>query len=340
LIPDLSLLVQLKSASVTSVSYTTSEEMAWISTLEVPLFIGRVNLKLGNIELFTTQRLHQVLLEQSYDGVELLLDESDKTSSRSTLRRANLGPPVHAWSLAETTESDFLTRSHVVLRPHIETLRRNRLLRGIQSQKLLRWVTGQPPTDMGEMTLVSPQHNIADTLREMAPHTRRLMTELLRHKRYGDFPVLLAFFDLMRRWGADPDPDGTLRIAAGSMAQGPEIPIEDVIRLRHAFQPNGLDLSQLPVTNDALGFIPPDVTKVALVDTLLTDEGIPSLVQLQGLLRVNVAGTKITDDGLQELGKLASLEWVCVNRTQVTAAGVERLRAIRPDIAVVVGADS
>src|SRR5262245_52054328 len=56
LIPGLSLLVQLKSASVVSVRYTTPGEVAWISTLEVPLFIGRVNLKRASIELFTTQR--------------------------------------------------------------------------------------------------------------------------------------------------------------------------------------------------------------------------------------------------------------------------------------------
>jgi hypothetical protein len=65
LIPDLSFLVQLKSASVPSVSYTTPEEMAWISALEVPFFIGRVDLKQASIELFTTQGLYQILLEHS-----------------------------------------------------------------------------------------------------------------------------------------------------------------------------------------------------------------------------------------------------------------------------------
>jgi hypothetical protein len=48
--------------------------MAWISALDSPLFIGRVDLKLARIELFTTLRLHQILLERGYDGIELLLD--------------------------------------------------------------------------------------------------------------------------------------------------------------------------------------------------------------------------------------------------------------------------
>lgn len=314
LIPDLSFLVQLKSASVTSVSYTTPQEMAWISALEVPLFIGRVNLKQASIELFTTQRLHEVLLEKSYDGVELLLDPADETSITPTVRRANLGPAVHAWSIAKVTEADFLARSYAVLRPHVETLRRNRSLRGIQTQRRLRWETGQPPTAMGEMMLVSSDHDIADTLRDMSPHAGRLMMELMRQKRYADFPVMLAFFDLMRRWGADPDPSGALRMCVGSMATGPEISVEDAIRLRYAFHPNLLDLSRLPVTNDSLAAIPADVSKLALVDTAITDDGIKFLVNLHMLSRVNLAGTKITDDGLQELGKLPNLEWVCVNR--------------------------
>lgn len=341
LIPDVSFLVQLKSASVASVSYTTPDEMVWISALDSPLFIGRVDLKQARIELFTTLRLHQILLERGYDGIELLLDPADETSTIPNVRRANLGPPIHAWSVADVTKSDFLVRSHDVLRPHVDTLRRNRLLRGIQSQRVLRWETSQPPTDNGEMMLVSPQNDIADTLRDMAPHARRLLMELQHRKRYGDFPVMLAFFDLMRRWGADPDPDGTLCRSAGFMAEGPEISIEDAIRLRHAFrfQPESLDLSRLPVSDGDLAVVPDTVTGLALVNAPVTDAGIPRLLRLTGLKRLNIAGTQITDDGLVALGDLLNLEWVCVNRTQVTATGVARLKATRPGVEVMIGSE-
>jgi hypothetical protein len=89
-------------------------------------------------------------------------------------------------------EPDFLARSYAVLRPHVDTLRRNRSLRGIQSQRVLQWETGQPPADNGKMMLVSPRNDIADTLRGMAPHARRLLMELRHRKRYGDFPVMLG----------------------------------------------------------------------------------------------------------------------------------------------------
>jgi hypothetical protein len=337
LIPDLSFLVQLKSASVTSVNYTTPDEMAWISALDSPLFIGRVDLRQARIELFTTLRLHQILLEQGYEGIELLLNPADETSTTPNVRRANLGPPIHAWSMANMTEPGFLARSHAVLRPHVDTLRCNRSLRGIQTQRVLRWETGQPPTEIGEMMLVSPQDDIADTLRDMAPHARRLLSELQHRKRYGDFPVILAFFDLMRRWGADPDPEGTLRMMAGYMAEGPDISVEDAIRIRHAFQPARLlDLSRLTVSDDALAVIPDAVTGLALVNAPVTDAGIPHLLRLAGLKRLNIAGTQITDEGLVALGGLQDLEWVCVNRTQVTSQGVARLNAIRPGMEVMI----
>ena len=340
LIPDLSFLVQLKSASTTSVPYQTPDHMAWISVLESPLFIGRVDLKKVRIELFTTLRLHQILLECRYEGIELLLDPGDETSTTPNVRRANLGPPVHAWSMADMTAPDFLARSHAVLRPHVDTLRRNRLLRGIQSQRILQWETGQPPIDGGEMMLVSPQNEIADTLRNMAPHARRLLMELQHRKRYGDFPVMLALFDLMRRWGADPDPEGTLRMIAGHMAEGPEISVEDAIRIRSAFQPARLlDLSRLPVSDEALAVIPDAVTGLALVNAPVTDAGIPHLLSRIGLKRLNVAGTGITDDGLVALGGLPDLEWVCVNRTQVTSQGVARLKGRRPDVEVMIGSE-
>jgi len=214
LIPDLSFLVQLKANSITSIKYATPEEIAWISSLEVPLLFGRTDRVQQRIELFTTQRLHQILLEDDYEGIELLLDPADESSSEPNLRRANLGPPVHAWSMAELTEAGFLARSYGVLRPHVDNLRRNLLLRGIQSQRVLRWETGKPPIHHCNMTLTSPQDDIADTLREMAPHARRLLMEIPDRQSLGDLAVMLAFFDLMQRWGADPDPNGTYNMLA------------------------------------------------------------------------------------------------------------------------------
>lgn len=337
LIPDVSFMVQLKSASIQSVSYTTLDEIAWIRELEVPLFIGRVDLKKARIELFTTLRLHQIVLEDSYDGIELLLDRADESSNMPNIRRFNLGSPIHAWSMADVTEPEFLSKTYAVLRPHVDILRRNRLLRGIQFQQLLKWVTGEPPTGNGEMMLISPQNDITDTLRDMTPHARRLLIELQYQKRYGDFPVMMAFFDMIQRWGANPDPGGTLRMAAGCMAGGPEISIEEAIRIRLAYQPAGtLDLCDLPATDDNLAIIPNTITKLALKGSSITDGGVPHLLRLTNLKRLDIADTLISDDGFVALSGLPYLEWICINLSIVTAEGVERLKTTHPYINVVI----
>lgn len=339
LIPDLSFLVQLKAGSETSVKYPTPDAVAWLSSLDTPLFIGRVSLKEARIELFSTQRVHQILLEQPYESIELLLDSADKPSPQAKSRKANLGNPVHAWSVADLTMPDFLAKSFEVLHPHVENLRQNRLLRGIHSQNLLQWETGHPPTNGGWMMLTAKDSGITHTLQEISPHIRRLLMEVMHRKRYADFPPMLAFMDLMARWGVDSDPDGVLRSIVGSMAEGPEISVEDMIRIRYAFQPNALDLNRLPVTDECLGVIQDNVTGLGLVDTPVTDAGVSQLLRLAGLKRLNLAGTKITDDGLIALSRLVHLEWVCVNRTQVTAEGIERLKAARPGVTVLIGSE-
>jgi hypothetical protein len=150
---------------------------------------------------------------------------------------------------------------------------------------------------------------------------------------------MLAFMDLMTRWGVDPDPGGWGRMMAGCLAEEPEIPIEDVILFRHAFHPDHLNLSRQPVTDNALVALPDDVQKLALADTTVTDAGISTLLRLAGLKRINLAGTQITDVGLNSLAGLADLEWLCVNRTQVTNQGVAKLKASRPDVEVLIGSE-
>ena len=246
LVSDISFLVQLKAASYTSVPYDKPDALAWVTNLEIPLFVGRVTLNPSRIELFSTQRLHEVLLERPYDEIHLLLDPDDESSSAGIgCRRANIGPPVHAWSLEDAAQPDFLTRAYGILRPHVEHMRRNRLLRRVKYQHLLKWDTGHPPEDAGTMMFRSPGDDSRNTLREMVPYVQKTLLEVLGEKRFADLPVLMALVEMMRRRNVDPDPeDSTLRLVA-SMAQGPGIADEDIIRLRHFAGVTSLDLSSL-----------------------------------------------------------------------------------------------
>lgn len=334
LIPDLSFFVQLKAASVSSVRYTSPAEMAWLEALDVPFFIGRVDLTESKMELFTTLRLQQVLLEQSYEGIELLLDPMDESFARRAVRRAWIGPPIFSWAIAETNARDLLVRAHSAIRPHIETLQTNRTLRKANKMKWLRWETGTPPVECGEMTFINSTSDISATLQAMAPYARRLMTELQSRQRYSDLPIVVGLFDLMRRWGVDPDPGDSAFTIAAMSAGGPELSTEQAILIRHAVPSNGLDLRDLEVSDENLDLIPEGVTGLVLIDSPITDEGLKRLIRLQSLVRLNLAGTQISDLGLAELRNLPRLQWLCVHRTLVTAVAIEQLENHCPALEV------
>src|SRR5262249_12398744 len=223
LLPDVSFLVQLKAASVVKVSYSGKDEIAWITNLEIPLFIGRVDLRNASIALYSTQRLHQILLETSYDEIQLLLDPADESSRENNSRPVNIGPPVHAWSVTDLGEENFLARTFSVLRPHVEGLRRNRHLRDIRYQRPLTWETGQTPQEFGVMIHGTAYDDASDVLQSIVPGVQRLLTVMMHKQRYRHFTTLVAFIQMMREWGVDPDPDGKWQRLAAVAAQGSEI---------------------------------------------------------------------------------------------------------------------
>jgi len=335
LIPDVSFLVQLKAASVSEVSYSGPDEIAWITNLEIPLLIGRVDLKKASISLFSTQRVHHILLEQSYDEIRLVFDRGDEIGEITRSRAVNLGRAVHTWSVADLDERDFIARTFSILRPHVESLRQNRLLRDLRYQKVLKWETGQPPTEAGIMMLGTGKDDMKPVLESMIPNVLLMLTEIMHKKRYGDFHVLIALMQLMRKWGVDPDPNGSHQQLAALMARGPEIPDEDVIRLRYSVNSRPLDLSRLQLSSTSLAAIPECVTELTLADTPVSHEGVQQLLRLRHLLRVNLAGTGITDTGLAFLASLSSLEWINVERTEVTQDGIRLLKQTLPNIEVV-----
>ncbi|NNM26040.1 MAG: hypothetical protein HKO59_08660, partial [Phycisphaerales bacterium] len=77
--------------------------------------------------------------------------------------------------------------------------------------------------------------------------------------------------------------------------------------------------------------------RVRLDETAIGDDALPHLATLPRVEYLNLFGTKVTDAGLTHLEKMAALRSVYLWRTDVTEEGVERLRAKRPELAVVLG---
>ncbi len=75
--------------------------------------------------------------------------------------------------------------------------------------------------------------------------------------------------------------------------------------------------------------------KLYLVDTQITDSGLEPLKSLKGLKVLSLVGTPITDKGLDALGAIESLETVFLAGTKVTDEGVKTLEEARPKLQIV-----
>lgn len=166
-------------------TYDGADAVNRVRNLEIPLFIGRVNLPDGRIELFTTHALNRVLLEGHRDSIHLRLDLTNDSPPPSGVRLAYLGPPVYVWSLSDASKPEFQAEAHAVLRPHVEALTLNRRLRDIQYQEVFHWETGRLPTGGAWMMSGPPDYDIGVTLRGDCPlhqvtHLRSPIAEAVR----------------------------------------------------------------------------------------------------------------------------------------------------------------
>jgi hypothetical protein len=101
-----------------------------------------------------------------------------------------------------------------------------------------------------------------------------------------------------------------------------------------------LSLSGTQVTDAGLASLSSfvNLTRLHLDRTRVTDAGLASLASLPRLEYLNLYGTAVTDAGLAQLQRLGALRDVYLWRTAVTAAGADRLRAALPRLRVDLGA--
>ena len=80
--------------------------------------------------------------------------------------------------------------------------------------------------------------------------------------------------------------------------------------------------------------------RLRLDRTRLTDESVSHLAGLEKLEVLNLFGTRVGDGCLVTIERMSSLQTVYLWDTKVTKAGLDRLRSVRQDLNVVVGAES
>ncbi|MDA7977549.1 MAG: hypothetical protein MPJ50_02120 [Pirellulales bacterium] len=134
-------------------------------------------------------------------------------------------------------------------------------------------------------------------------------------------PVPPAIFsDARLANAARPDLDRLLEFA------GEEVIVEEGEKLAvYLGASNIANVEEINAVLPAVARIP-NIAKLYLNGTPVTDESMAEIAKLESLETVNLDGSRITDNGLAQLSELPNLKTVFCRKTEVTVQGAAKLR--------------
>ncbi len=223
--------VQLKSASVRRLVFQ-QEDLEWLNRLELPYFVGSVDSANASLSLYT---IHSVmcLLGPDLGEAELCLDLESRCvnppikskeefeewlalDARSIKTKVYLGPPVLAWNLNDSNDSDFLSDANDVLESWVKISQETRLLATMGETLAVNWKTGGLPEDSGSIGSYQAGDNSRD-------HAVRLFNIALKRVSMeaslnGDVPALQSLLEAVSHFKKHGVEDRDV-IAAGVAAK-------------------------------------------------------------------------------------------------------------------------
>jgi hypothetical protein len=213
LIAESSFYVQFKSASCRSVTFK-GHEVRWLEKLKLPFMIGSVSTADGTIALYAGHFLSRALVEQTWDEIELILDEMPNTRPgppSESVRTVYAGPPLLRWSLADVSNAGTRRHAYDCLKPYLAAEQWNIDHRGIRYYDVIEWDTGQPTLrQYGSCILgASDGSDVLPVLRAMTPHLLALLSRAWSDRDRAAVALVRQLVAYMRAKGFDPDPNDT-----------------------------------------------------------------------------------------------------------------------------------
>lgn len=129
LIADDAFYVQLKAVSVNTINYNHAE-IDWLRSLELPFFIGSVDVKAGEIRLFAAHELYRIMADwNSHESISTLRmylkDGSPRGHDEPGEYRLHLGPPILCWGLPHLSDQVFLRGAYEIVKEHVGHMQAN-----------------------------------------------------------------------------------------------------------------------------------------------------------------------------------------------------------------------
>jgi hypothetical protein len=178
LIAEDSFYVQIKTNPKGRMIQYEKHEVQFLASLRLPFFIGIVDKEEARIELFTTHRLSQVLLEGECKGIRFNLDSGENLDAK--IRACCIGPPVLKWDTTFFGDERFPARAYTILKPHIQAEQRNVNFRSMGYCESIQWKEGEvPQCQIGNAAFHVPE--TPEEVKGMLGHTVQALQALLSH---------------------------------------------------------------------------------------------------------------------------------------------------------------
>src|SRR5262249_19398086 len=168
------------------------------------------------LTLSAAHRLSQVLIENQWDEIDLVLNPENHVTLGLNARteevgeknrKVDIGPPLVRWSVADLSNSDAMWRAYACLKPYLDAEQKNIDFRPIRFYQTISWKTGEVPVCNGPSCklLGSGQEEFQILLKGLHPYIIALASKAWTDNKRQDFETVLRLVRYMRANGYDPD---------------------------------------------------------------------------------------------------------------------------------------
>lgn len=217
-----SFVVQLKSASTTSISYH-GHELKWLIGQSLPMFIGLVSLKESSISLYPTIHVNHAVLIMHAEWVTVRFGISTippllhwhkwspwkgEEDGGATVW---LGEPLLVWRLSEITQPDWIRNTYTVFKRFLTLARREIALLTLGQCSLLNWSTNDANSVTSQSGIMKGvRDELCSIAQQCGPYLHALMLHAMNSSSETADSLMLSLgtaIDSLRKMGADVDPD-------------------------------------------------------------------------------------------------------------------------------------
>ena len=168
--------VQFKARSVRQIQYSP-DAYRWLRALDLPLFIGSVDLDNRAVELFTTHNVVHRVDARGYQAATMYLDARSCRIDEDRIHQG-LGAPVLRWEAADCESSEVRDQAYRVLSAWTALEHVNRQLSAIHTTRLARWTTGEPP-DVPSTGVIGHADDLAHDIAAAEPYLSKLASHFV-----------------------------------------------------------------------------------------------------------------------------------------------------------------